>query len=794
MEVDDNDIPETGAVFTFGKSRFGDNRTNKFWIRSDKVTDIACGDEHTVVVTENGRLFTFGNNEWGQLGIGSNKTRNKPTTVKALKPEKITHVAAGRFHTLAVTDSNKLYSFGQGSEGALGHGDETDLNMPTSIESLEDKDVNIIACGGYHSAAITKNGELYIWGSNSEGQLGLKNDTISYPTMLDLGKSVISVACGYYHTAVVTADGKLYTFGETEGGKLGLGDIEAHKVTKPKVVKGISGKVVKVACGGNHTVALTASGQVYTFGSGQNGQLGLGSKIMDSNIPKLVEALSKRKIKHIACGESHTAVVSDKGELFTFGDGRHGKLGQGDESFSNLFKPVKVQRLKEFIVLHIACGGCHTIVACNKIDKLANGDDDNESSSNDEVDFGKTKLMLSSDELNRTDDIPLSARDRHRKKDNSPLNKTLPQIGKRQLAPLRGKGLQNEEDGLFSAQKRLGKLKLQDSDSEEDDYRNKKASKKHISKSRKDEDNESEDEEESRFSRKKDKKMLASKDFKRSKQLRKEESSDEEEEEDQSEDERSNRKRIQSKKVNKRASRKRKDEDDEDNDDEEDSEDEDEKPKNSKKVVKKKELRDDSEEESESDIRAKKKKPEKKARVMPSDSEEELTSNRKKKNRKQRSRSDDDEDEDDYKKRSEEENVNATESDSEPSRKKGQGKKGKKSTSRNSEEDSKSKRKKGKKKRRDTTDDDEDDEVNKSQQNENAEQAPPQPVQPAPAPAKKGFFSFLKRRNAADAHKTTAPITAKEIEDQSTEAQAQPSAEAMPQQPTQAKSGVCTLL
>ncbi|KAG0696571.1 X-linked retinitis pigmentosa GTPase regulator [Chionoecetes opilio] len=102
MAVDDDfDIPDTGAVFTFGRSRFADNAPSKFWIKNDMIVEIACGDEHTAVLTESGRVFTIGNNDMGQLGLGSKRPVSKPSCVKSLKPEKVVHIGCGRSHTIA---------------------------------------------------------------------------------------------------------------------------------------------------------------------------------------------------------------------------------------------------------------------------------------------------------------------------------------------------------------------------------------------------------------------------------------------------------------------------------------------------------------------------------------------------------------------------------------------------------------------------------------------------------------------------------------------------------------------
>lgn len=83
------EVPSTGAVFTFGKSKFAENAPSKFWIKRDLVEELACGDEHTAVVTDSGRLFTFGSNEWGQLGLGHANNVIKPSCVKSLKPDKV---------------------------------------------------------------------------------------------------------------------------------------------------------------------------------------------------------------------------------------------------------------------------------------------------------------------------------------------------------------------------------------------------------------------------------------------------------------------------------------------------------------------------------------------------------------------------------------------------------------------------------------------------------------------------------------------------------------------------------
>uniref|UniRef100_A0A3B3WB72 RCC1-like domain-containing protein n=1 Tax=Poecilia mexicana TaxID=48701 RepID=A0A3B3WB72_9TELE len=247
------------SVFTFGKSKFADDMPSVFWLKNDVPERIACGDEHSALVTGNGKLFMFGSNNWGQLGLGSKHTVQKPTCVKALKGEKVRLVACGRNHTLISTEG----------------------------------------------------GKLFMWGENSEGQIGLgKRGQATRPLEVSVGRPVSWVSCGYYHSALVTADGALFTFGERDSGKLGLRPerLAGHRV--PQRVESITEPVLQVACGGSHTVALTDSGDIYSFGLGQFGQLGLGTFVFESQLPRPVQRFQAGRPTRVTCGESHTAVLT----------------------------------------------------------------------------------------------------------------------------------------------------------------------------------------------------------------------------------------------------------------------------------------------------------------------------------------------------------------------------------------------------------------------------------------------------------------------------------------------------
>ena len=183
-------------------------------------------------------------------------------------------------------------------------------------------------------------------------------------------------------------------------------------------MKTLNEHVVSVACGGNHTAVLTKRGSLFTFGSGMHGQLGHGPAFQDVSLPKLVATLQGKFVSTVSCGESHTSVLTRNGEMYTFGDGRHGKLGMGDESFSNLFQPTKVKRFIKFSVEQVSCGGCHMLaVAAKKQNDIQVSEGSEQDASRVEHD-SEGEDVPDGPRLSQT--IPMSgmsARDKRRKKE-----------------------------------------------------------------------------------------------------------------------------------------------------------------------------------------------------------------------------------------------------------------------------------------------------------------------------------------------------------------------------------------
>ncbi|XP_078218874.1 X-linked retinitis pigmentosa GTPase regulator isoform X9 [Callithrix jacchus] len=422
-------MPNSGAVFIFGKSKIAENIPGKFWFKNDVAVHLSCGDEHSAVVTGNNKLYVFGSNNWGQLGLGSKSAVSKPTCVKALKPEKVKLAACGRNHTLVSTEGGNVYATGGNDEGQLGLGDTEERTTFHRVSFFTSQHkIKQLSAGSNTSAALTEDGRLFMWGDNSEGQIGLPNIlNACVPHQVTIGKPVSWISCGYYHSAFVTTDGELYIFGESENGKLGLPNelLSNHRI--PQLVPEIPEKVIQVACGGEHSVVLTEDA-VYTFGLGQFGQLGLGTLLFETSEPKVVENIGNKTISYISCGENHAALLTDNGLMYTFGDGRHGKLGLGLENFTNQFTPTLCCNFLKFVVKLVACGGCHMVVFAAPRPGVA------EEIEFDEINdtclsflpFGN--LTSGNNVLQRTLSARMRRRERERSPDSIPLIRTLPPV------------------------------------------------------------------------------------------------------------------------------------------------------------------------------------------------------------------------------------------------------------------------------------------------------------------------------------------------------------------------------
>ncbi|XP_063636757.1 probable E3 ubiquitin-protein ligase HERC4 isoform X34 [Pan troglodytes] len=265
--------------------------------------------------------------------------------VVALDAQNIVAVSCGEAHTLALNDKGQVYAWGLDSDGQLGLvGSEECIRVPRNIKSLSDIQIVQVACGYYHSLALSKASEVFCWGQNKYGQLGLGTDCKKQtsPQLLKslLGIPFMQVAAGGAHSFVLTLSGAIFGWGRNKFGQLGLNDENDRYV--PNLLKSLrSQKIVYICCGEDHTAALTKEGGVFTFGAGGYGQLGHNSTSHEIN-PRKVFELMGSIVTQIACGRQHTsAFVPSSGRIYSFGLGGNGQLGTG--STSNRKSPFTVK-------------------------------------------------------------------------------------------------------------------------------------------------------------------------------------------------------------------------------------------------------------------------------------------------------------------------------------------------------------------------------------------------------------------------------------------------------------------
>jgi len=237
-------------------------------------------------------------------------------------------VLAGDGSDANANQSVSLYTWGQGEDGQLGHGDSEDVSRPREVTEFADANVQMVCCGAHHTIAVVTGApdqsqvrEVYAWGWGDFGRLGTGDhfDRTS-PAIVPLfsGVAIQHVACGDSHCLVVTGTGQLYTFGRNQNGQLGLGDTDDRLA--PCLVKSLLDKneTVNAAAGGaEHSAVTTSGGHMFTFGWGRYGNLGHGH-CDDVHVPQRVEALVQKNVfaKEPICGWRHSAALTDEGSCF----------------------------------------------------------------------------------------------------------------------------------------------------------------------------------------------------------------------------------------------------------------------------------------------------------------------------------------------------------------------------------------------------------------------------------------------------------------------------------------------
>ena len=255
------------------------------------------------------------------MGHDNESSLSKLTRVEGLLVNHfVSKVACGDYHTVVLTSDGSLWTFGSNKHGRTGHGiTQGTTETPRKVEGwdldLGSVKVVVVAASLFHSACIAEDGSTYTWGRGAYGMLGHGNGRFqSSPKLVTglVGKRGEEVACGRYHTLVRVEDGRIYSFGNGDYGQLGQGDNEMRST--PTLIEGPlqDETIVQVVCGIKHSMALTRNGDVYTWGRGLLGTLGHGYEgDINRTIPSYVEALNGKKVVQISSHYVHSVALVD---------------------------------------------------------------------------------------------------------------------------------------------------------------------------------------------------------------------------------------------------------------------------------------------------------------------------------------------------------------------------------------------------------------------------------------------------------------------------------------------------
>jgi alpha-tubulin suppressor-like RCC1 family protein len=397
------------ALFAALEKKYGPEFTEKAEGGVNDVNSVKSSTYGSMALSDRGDVY-----QWGML---FEEILMEPTLVwsadSVLKggvgvKQRAVYISCGRKHAALITDKGRLHTWGCGFDGALGHGsDETHYMRPREVRGLSKYTIYTVACGGSHTVAATEEGKIYAWGNNRNGQLGsapTETKQVRYkPKSIKLREdfACAQVACGRQHSAILSVQGYLLTFGGGKYGRLGHGPsairennwdqgVSKSVVYQPRVVKHGPRRtpliVHQVACGDFHTVALDTRGDVYTFGKNADGQCGHGTP-HNYVSPRAVESLRGCNTVAVAAGGDVSMALLEDGAVYTWGSSEGGSLGVevspgargGEKDFyldggAAVSLPCHADGLQDWYVMDISCSGGHTVVLASETKRGLSGD------------------------------------------------------------------------------------------------------------------------------------------------------------------------------------------------------------------------------------------------------------------------------------------------------------------------------------------------------------------------------------------------------------------------------------
>lgn len=313
-----------------------------------RIVEVAAGLATTCLLYQGGVVRCFGDNSRGQVGDGRNTSVLRPSRVVAL-PSQAVSLAMGARHACAVLRNGSVWCWGANEEGQLGDGSAEDRHLPVRAQLTEP--AMVVALGGGHSCAIGVSTNLYCWGRNTYGQVGsLVGRPYRAPVAVSGLAQIVSVALGEDHSCAITAGRTLFCWGRNHEGQLGIGG--GGLQASPVEVSSLQ-DVTSVAAG-PHTCATQGSGALWCWGANLYGGLGDGTTQSHAS-PVAVPTVTHVWLVSVS---NHTCVSQDDGAVRCWGNNLSGQLGDGSTVFGVLSPPIEPVSLPP--VAGVVSGGLHT--------------------------------------------------------------------------------------------------------------------------------------------------------------------------------------------------------------------------------------------------------------------------------------------------------------------------------------------------------------------------------------------------------------------------------------------------
>jgi alpha-tubulin suppressor-like RCC1 family protein len=324
-----------------------------------QIVSFDAGDNTNLAATVDGAVWAWGRNAAGELGDETTTWRDVPTQVPGLTD--VVSVAAGGSpsyddaaggHSMALKSDGTVWTWGENNSGQLGDGTTIDRGTPTQVSALTD--VTRITAGQHVSYALRSDGTLWAWGANDYGQLGNGTTTDSPIPVQVTGLSDVVSVDGYLHTLAVRADGSVWAWGLGYSGQIGDGTYGGR--TTPVQVTSLS-DVTAVSAGDYHSLALRSDGSVWAWGSDQHGNLGDDATTASKSTPVQVQGIDDATA--VAAGSEHNLVIRADGSVWGWGQNDYGQVGDGTRVSRAV--PVPVPRMTG-AAQGVSAGGAHSLI------------------------------------------------------------------------------------------------------------------------------------------------------------------------------------------------------------------------------------------------------------------------------------------------------------------------------------------------------------------------------------------------------------------------------------------------